>query len=69
VWRNLTDCGVISGSQSSTVSRGIHVAHDPEPMLHMIEGDQAVIESEHGVVQTNFVAQPLGKRSMSRTIS
>ena len=58
---NLTDRGVVSGSQSSTVSSGIHVAHDPEPMLDVIEGDQAVIESEHGVVQPDFVAQPLGQ--------
>src|SRR6266851_7288407 len=30
-------------------------------MLNVIESDEAVIESQHGVVQADFVAQPLGQ--------
>src|SRR5262249_33709248 len=38
---------------------GVNVADDPEAMLHVIEGDDAVVEHEHGVVQADIVLQTL----------
>ena len=38
---------------------GKDVSHDPQTMLHVIEGDNSAIKHEHGVVQADLVAQTL----------
>jgi hypothetical protein len=45
-----------------------HVAHDPQPMLHVIERNQPVIKHQHRIEQSDLVAafrQPLISRTMS----
>src|SRR5215469_11651936 len=40
---------------------GEDVADDPQAMLDVIEGNQTVIEHEDRIVETDFIAQALGK--------
>src|SRR5215471_18019336 len=44
-----------------TEGHGENVANDPQAVLNVIEGNQAVIEHEHRIVETDLVAQALGK--------
>src|SRR5215475_10394613 len=37
------------------------ISHDPQAVLHVIEGNQAVIEHQHRIEQSDFIAQPLGQ--------
>ena len=52
--------GVVFRAQAA-VALGENVADDPQSVLHVIEGNQTVIEHEHGIVEADFVAQALGK--------
>ena len=57
---NLAHSGVVPGTQGAAVAASVNISDDPEAMLDVVEGDEAVIEGQHGVVQADLVAQPLG---------
>ena len=59
----LLDCadgGVVLRTETA-VTFGENVANDPQTVLHVIEGNDAVIKHEHGIVEADFVAQTLGQ--------
>ena len=57
---NLAHCGVVLCAEAA-FAIGVHIANDPEAMLHVIEGNDAVIEHQHCVVEADVVAQAFGE--------
>ncbi len=55
----MADGGVVFRAQRTGAFRE-NIADDPQAVLHVIEGHEAVIEHEHGVVQANLIAEALG---------
>src|ERR1700683_1754556 len=53
---NGANCRVILFAEAAFAS-GVNVADDPESMLDVIEGEDAVIESQNGIEETDVVAQ------------
>src|SRR5690348_10285109 len=53
-------CLVIFRPQA-TVAFGEYIADNPQAVLYVIEGNEPVVEHEHGIVKADFVPQTLGK--------
>src|SRR5260370_279191 len=51
--------GVVFRAEAA-VAFGENIATDPQLVLHVIEGNEAVIEHQHGVVEADFIAEALG---------
>src|SRR5580700_6531911 len=57
---NLAHRGVVFRAKAA-FAVGVHIADNPQPVLQVIESDDAVIEHQHGVVQADVVAQAFGE--------